>query len=396
MFRVSLAWSDMSGRTTGRYFPHNGKLVALREAGYQQLRRLVEKVGRAKPFNTGLSESFLEVEIFKWWRASLRQETSDPLSEYLLTASEAAIKRHVVMVPLANLEIERPFIFGAALVTPIDSRLFDEFGAEAMLKQPEHAQIVRQQARKLREELGHLTAVQIEIVGEQLFAEQRALSVAFDMADFFRFMSPVATSWNVTFACFPHGCEHEPLTTLIEVSDGKLSSLSKRMRNPSSFRWKLSFEELDGHMRDGFRNCSVFFAPGKLTGFQKRVKTAIAAYSQGIGTADIRNRLIYAMSAAEHLLLRDENEPLQSSVGERMAFLIAKTPDDRRAVVSNFKKAYGLRSRQIHHLATIDDEEVLSTFFINMFLMLTSAMDNIPRYIEHTDFLDAIDRIKFS
>ena len=104
----------------------------------------------------------------------------------------------------------------------------------------------------------------------------------------------------------------------------------------------------------------------------------------------------YAMSAAEHLLLRDDNEPIQSNVGERMAFLIASEADKRREIVANFKKAYGFRSRQVHHLAMINYEDVLDCFFKHMFMMLTAAMDNMPHYKDHADFLDALDRIKFS
>lgn len=79
-----------------------------------------------------------------------------------------------------------------------------------------------------------------------------------------------------------------------------------------------------------------------------------------------------------------------------MAFMIANTVEDRLAVVANFKKAYALRSKQVHHLAGVSDDETLSVFFTNMFLMLTNAMDNMPRFKEHQDFLRAIDAIKFS
>ncbi len=392
-----MTWSDLSGRTAGRYFVRDGQLVALREQGYRQLRRLVEKVLRAKPFSAGFSETFLEVEIFKWWRATLRGETSAPLSTQLLNVAGDAFALHRIMVPLAHLEIERPFKLGHVLVTPFDAQLFDTFESEAVVKFPEHADVMRQEAQKMRDEFGHLTAIQVDIAGEVEFAQERARVLAFDMADIVRFMSPPAVSWNITYACFPTGYEHEPSSTVIQLRDDKLALISSGLLGAPSFRWKLSFAELDKLMTKlQFRNCAVFFEKRSLTGYEKRVKTAISAYAQAVAAIDLRNRLIYAMSAAEHLLLRDENEPIQASVGERMAFLIAKEPDTRRAVVANFKKAYGLRSRHVHHLANIDDEDVLTVFFANMWTMLLTAMQNLPRFQEQAQFLDAIDRIKFA
>ncbi len=391
-----LTWSNLAGQTVGRYFPRNGQLVALRENGYRLLRRLVEKVAAAKPFSSGLSDQFLEVEIFKWWRATVREEARIPLSAHLLKVCAEAVAPRRLLVPLSNLEIERPFQLGDVLVTPLGSRLFDDFGADGVARFPEAGSGIRDEAHRMRQEYGHLTAVCVDVIGEREFANQRARAVAFDMADFFRFMSPAAASRNIVFACFPYGCEHEPSTTVIEVVDDKMAHFSEGALNQGFFRWKLSFNELDGHMKDGFRNCAVFFGQDPPTGFERRVKTAISAYAQGIAATDIRNRLIYAMSAAEHLLLRDDNEPIQSNVGERMAFLIASEADERREIVANFKKAYGFRSRQVHHLATINDEDVLDRFFEHMFMMLTAAMDNMPRYKEHAVFLDALDRIKFS
>lgn len=390
------AWSNMAGQTVGRYFVQDGKVVALREQGYRQLRQLAEKVLRAKPFSSGLSRDFVEIEIFKWWRARLRGEADRELSTALLDASSEAVGEHRMMVPLSNIEIERPFEFGDVLVTPFNQQLIDDFEADGLRRFPDRAADIQLMASRLRKDFGHLTAIQVDIVGERGFARDRIREIAFDVADIFRFMSPPAVSWNIVFACFPAGFEHEPRATVIELRDDRLGEISTGLLGAPSFRWMLSFAELDRDMTtNGFRHCATFLGSEPLTGFQKRVKTGISAYTQGVATTDIRNRLIYAMSAAEHLLLRDENEPIQTSAGERMAFLIAKDADTRRSVVANFKKAYGLRSRSVHHLAMIDNEDVLSEFFKNMWVMLITAIQNMQRFKEHADFLDAIDRAKF-
>lgn len=391
-----LAWSDLSGRTIGRYFPQGGRLVALRDEGYTKLRRLVEKAQRAKPFSRGLSSTFLEEETFRWWRATLRSETDASLSKHLLDAAEAAVACHTLMVPLANIEIECAFRLGDVLVTPMHRLRFESFGDRAIRDHPDRSDDVRAIRAELRQDLGHLTGVQIEVVGELEHARERARTVAFDMADVLRLMSPAAPTWNIAFPCLPHGCEHQPSATVLEMRGGELGTISSGLIDPGTFRWKVTMAEIDELMKAGFQGCAAFFSNRELTGFERRVKSAVSAHSRGIASHDQRDRLVYAMSAAEHLLLRDASEPIQAGVGDRLAFLVATDADARQRVVANFRKAYGLRSRQVHHLASVDDEETLSAFFHDVWIMMLSAISNMHRYKEQPDFVAALDRMKYA
>lgn len=391
-----LALADWAGNTVARYFVHEGNENALRDGGYRQLRRLVEKVVRTKPFSRGLSPSFLEEEIFKWWRETIRDGSERSLSSHLLDAADGAVSRHRILVPLSAIEIEHAFMLGDVLVTPVDATMFERMATKMATKFPENTEQIRDATNQMRRDLGHLAAVGVEVVGEPAFARETAREVAFEMASVLRFMSPAAVSWNVTFSCFPHGSDHMPSTTEIMLEGDEVSRVTTGVLHSGFFNWKVPFVEIDHLMKQGFQNCAVFFEKTELTGFQQRVKKAIAAYSQGVASYDVANRLIYAMSAAEHLLLRDTNEPIQAGVGDRMAFITAGTVEERQAVVANFKKAYALRSKQVHHLAGVDDEKVLVTFFSNMWVLLLQAIKSMPQFKEHSDFLDAIDRMKFA
>ncbi|MEN3952309.1 hypothetical protein [Iodidimonas sp. SYSU 1G8] len=390
-----MAWTDLSGRTVGRYFVQDGRLVALREEGYMQLRRLTEKVLRTKPFASKISSTFIEEETFRWWRSTLRGQTDTPLSGHLLEVAEAAVARHSILIPLANIEIESPFQLGDVLVTPMHGLPFERFGDAAIQNCPSRANAMLAARAELRRNYGHLTGVQINVVGDLDYARERARDIGFDMADVLRLMSPAGATWNIVFPCLPHGCEYMPSTTVIEMRSGELGTISTGLLNIGIFQWKLTIAELDELMKAGFHRCAAFFSGRDLTGFERRVKTAVSAYSRGIASHDQRDRLVYAMSAAEHLLLRDSNEPIQASVGDRIAFLIAKDVDERQHIVANFRKAYSARSRQVHHLATVDDEETFSTFFHNMWLTMLTVITTMHRYKEQVDFLADLDRMKY-
>lgn len=65
-------------------------------------------------------------------------------------------------------------------------------------------------------------------------------------------------------------------------------------------------------------------------------------------------------------------------------------------VVVDFKKAYGLRSRQVHHLASVEDEETLSALFHDIWIMMLTAISNMHRFREQADFVAALDRMKYA
>lgn len=73
------------------------------------------------------------------------------------------------------------------------------------------------------------------------------------------------------------------------------------------------------------------------------------------------------LTVLESLLLKDGNEPIQKSLGERMAVLVGRTVDERLAVIKNVTDTYRLRSQFIHHGQSIgiDDMQTLQTFMVN-------------------------------
>ncbi len=158
----------------------------------------------------------------------------------------------------------------------------------------------------------------------------------------------------------------------------------------------MTFAELDEKMRMGFSKLAIFFDGTKLNDHQQRVRGALMSYSRGIGSFDQDDRLVYAMTAAEHLLLKDGNEPIQGNVGERMAFIIEQDVAGRKRVAATFKQAYALRSKYVHHYRSIDDQTVLGEFFYDMYRLLFVAISNMDRVPSQAAFFEMLDNAKFS
>ena len=390
-----LAYSDITGRIRTRYFVQDRQEVGLSEGGYEDLRRLAEKIRKTPPFNSGFSGEFVEDLIFDWWADCTKGQCLNTLTDRLCASDETAVARHHIIVPIAAIEVQGPFQFGHVLIAPMDRNLIAHMFNGAAEKNPEQSALIEQARDRHLRELAHLTAVHVSIVGEPTFADGKAKKVAFDIASMLRFMSPAALTWNIGFPCYPHGCDHIRSTTTLRIEDNKVSSLSQGIIDHGMFTWKLATKELTEHMEGGFKNLAIFFEDKETSGFQKRVWSALVAFSEGVGSFNPNNRLVYAMSALEHLFLKSEQEPIQNSVGERLAFILAKESDRRREILANFKRAYALRSKRVHHLVTVDDEETLSQFFLNAWLGVHRAIQVSRNYKKQTEFLDAIDTVKF-
>jgi hypothetical protein len=392
-----LGWSDWSGRYVGRYFVLDRQEISLKGESYAALRRLAERIARTKPFKGKLSQQFVEDEVFIWCRAKYRGDSNEAFSDYMTKRAHDEIRSHHLIVPIASIEIEHPFKLGDVRVITLRPDFFAGARAAAEREAPkEGLPYILEHLKEFEKEFLGWTAIEMDLTGERQFVMDEIHAIASDMAAVLRFFTPAAVSATIASPCFPAGGEHIPKRTIIDVHAGGGLSIHGGLLYTALYNHRMPHADLDERMKGGLANLAQFFRRAELTEHQKRVRGALFAYSRGIASYDRNDRLIYAMTAAEHLLLRDASEPIQGNVGERMAFLIANDADSRKAVVASFKAAYALRSKYVHHLASVEEDAALQSFFTNMFVMLFTVVQNMPRFTTHSDFLDEIDRVKFS
>lgn len=393
-----MAYSDAEGETVSRYFFEKKQQVGLDGDSYQQLRKCVEKISRAMPFREGFSREYLETETFKWCRARYRDPKAPSLSTTLLELYRTEVKPRRVLVPVIGIEFEKPFLLGNVKVTHIRDELFDRGLAYTLGARPaEEHEHIKSGVEFIRKKHLGWTAVEVVITGEERFAYDRAFAIASDMAAVFRFMSPAAVRANLPFPCFATDKSRVPTRCAYMVDDdtGGFSMTEGIVHNAMHY-YRMTFAELDEKMRWGFSKLAMFFDGTKLNDHQQKVRGALMAYSRGIGSFNQDDRLVYAMTAAEHLLLKDGNEPIQGNVGERMAFIVEQEVEARKKVAANFKQAYALRSKYVHHYRSIDDQSVLDEFFYNMFRLMFTAITNMDRVPSQAAFFEMLDNAKFS
>ncbi len=106
-------------------------------------------------------------------------------------------------------------------------------------------------------------------------------------------------------------------------------------------------------------------------------------------------RLLYSTVALETVLLRNETEPIQSALSDRVAFLVTQELEGWLAVAKDVKRAYGLRSRFVHHGVDAVDSEVVSRFLLHSWLAIWTLIHNAHRFEDANELADSLDRLKF-
>jgi hypothetical protein len=137
---------------------------------------------------------------------------------------------------------------------------------------------------------------------------------------------------------------------------------------------------------------------GDRTELQNDFQDALAIYSKSCIAQNFTDKLLYAVLTLESLLLKDNSESLQKNIGDRMAFMIGRSLQERIAIIDNYKKAYVLRSRAVHHGRQVRKEEldVLEQFIPTTWYTLKWIVERLEKFNTKQEMIEYIDDIKFS
>jgi hypothetical protein len=164
-----------------------------------------------------------------------------------------------------------------------------------------------------------------------------------------RLFSPAAFHPEVGSSCTLLGQEHIEREFYVMFQGAKMDSSHEALLSPHGTFWQLSDAVLRKCEAMGLAMLNDLLriqAPSEL---QTRLMDALEIYSRATLTADMTEKLVHVLVALESLLLRNSSEPVQNAIAERVAFLTGATTQERLTVAKGVKKAYGLRSRYMHH-----------------------------------------------
>ncbi|MXN51999.1 hypothetical protein GR158_12780 [Shinella sp. AETb1-6] len=368
----------------------------LRPHNYGKLRSLIDTALKTKWAKNSLSTDYIRKCFVDWYRLKTKSQSDLSFCSHFLTMARRDIVRRDVVIPVQNLAVEEGFGFGTVKVVPLKPSFFDQL--QESLAPPNHDQRddVISLITQMRKDMRQCGAIELSVLAEVGYANEAALNLASDAVGLLRFfcgattnstrMSPVATLGSLTI----------PTHHVIVTTTNGAFSYTTGVSVENVDYWGISRAAVETLKQRHYLDAVAgLLNVDELTEFKRAVRAGILAFSRATTFPEMADRLVFAFSAIEGLMLRDQSEAIQQNVGERIAFLITTEPAQRQAIVDNIRKAYRMRSQYIHHRLTALDVEVLDQAFQDIRSALATAAASMNNFKTRDEFLGAIEKRKY-
>jgi hypothetical protein len=393
---------DRLGRTTARYFEHDGRRLGLEDEKYQALARLSENVQKIKAFHDLVSIKWVEDRLLDWIRAKYAGEAVPTLSEYLVERCEEDVQLHELWFPVSHLSVENDLRFGNVIFKTITEEIIDRMVEDMQSskegREAEYAERLDGHLGRQRADLQGLAAATMKVQAES----QRAYEVVLGeseraVAVLGVYQVAATTTPEVASYCTLLGRENVEWIKHLEMEDYQVRHISDRNVGKPVLHWHLSNDDIRKYIGTfGFDQVNRLLASKNRTKFQETLLDALLLYSRSTREKDLAGKLVYTLVAMESVLLRNDTEPIQQNVGERMAFINASTVEERQRIIRNLKAAYALRSRFLHHGHTIEERETVWQFMISAWALFTTLAKFSQRFETKEELIDHLEAMKLS
>jgi hypothetical protein len=350
-------------------FHHGGQNLELVGEEYLRLRKLVELTAKNSALKDSVSSRTIERVLRHWVRDRFRGAHERPFSDVLIEECQRLVEKHTVWLPIQRLHTQQTLWLGKSRLQGITKQQLDDLLALKPAETREHVE------RKVRPLQGH-AAVVLECVAEP----ERAMELALEEAELILAVlspfSPGTLRCRMGSSVTLWGMQQRRTASALIYRGSTLSSMKQAVLEQDSPRFMLDNQFVATLAADLERANWLLnnAAEGSLA---SSVLDALRVYRRATLTSDPAEKLIFVFTALEMILLSGTSEPIQDSVGTRLAFLIGQSADDRKRIIATMRKGYGLRSAFIHHGAQIDDlqiaDELLAIAWAGMIALMGAA-----------------------
>lgn len=376
-----------------------GRKTGIIESDFVLLRDVFARLLKLRWVQSSVSEAFMQNCFVEWARVILKGSPCDTFSSFFLEACEKGIKTHNVWVPVQHLEIESKFEFGISTFFPMTKAIFDDYESRLraqFVDDSDTLEAIGIKLKRTRKKVQGFAAVAVRIEAERGFAREAARNVCADAVGLLRLFSVASISASIYSPVDLLGASTVPTYTYFTSNSGSIETSGASVLPKNVDHWRLSASQIQTFKTADMDLTARLLDIESLSEFGKSIRSAALAFSKSLTFPTLSDRVLFALSSVEALFLKDGGEPIQQNVGDRMAFLIGSSADERMKIVENLKRIYSVRSQYIHHRVNAAEAEYLDAGFRSIRAAIFAAIANLEKYQTRMEFLEAIDRRKYS
>lgn len=383
------------GEDVGFSFYYDRKKYGIYNDNYKTLLKLTESITKIPAIRASISKVTIKNLIHDWIHKKSTGSIIEGLTEYVINGAISTIVSQEIWLPIKFLQIEIPFTIGRITFKPITKIFIDDLETAWIRHLPDKAEEIKEVVNsKFRAFQGHAAAT-LNIQADPNRAEEIALEETEKSLLMLRLFSAAAFHPKITSIYDIWGSERVDKASLLFLRDGTFNSFKEGVIDNRNFE-KIHREAIKLHMESGLRIVSDLLVNENKDSFQQDALEALFIFARCATLKDPADKLLYMLAALESLLLRDDSEPIQQNLSERMAFLIENTITERRQLIKDVKKAYAIRSSFVHHGASIDDYDALTKFMWHAWRAITVIISTTETVKTKKEFLDKLDERKLA
>jgi hypothetical protein len=394
---IRMGLVDSTGAEVAKHFVHQGRMIGFEGESFRKLRELSESMQRTKGVREKVSTTLVASLVFDWTRERYQSTTALPMVEYVLSKAAERIEDQELWIPISMLHIQSDFRVGRITLRTIGSALFDRWLEEANRQvTPHDSEKIQELVRRERKKLQGLAAATIVINAEPERAREIAFEEAEDALALLRFFSPANHHPEHVAYCTVLGKENCETYTHLTIRNERLVETASGMVDKGRSEWIITDSDLMLFQRAGLEALSRLQVSENRSSYQERLLDALQLYSKSCLSKDLADRLIYILIPLESIFLKDENEPIQQNIAERMAFFMRNRASERREIIAILRKVYSLRSSFLHHGKSLEDVETLRVFMRIAWECFCYLIQNVDRFRTVEQLLSAIEEARLS
>lgn len=390
--------TDYQGNTVARYFYVNDIRYGLEQESYSLLKDLASAVCSSRSIRDKLSAQYVEKALFDWIRSAFAgQTTTTTFCDALILAAEKDVVQFTSWIPVANLEIETAFPLGYAELRPVSPSVIDAWAKRTSSVPEEHREGASQLFSKIRSRFQGRAAVVTSVEAEPKRAFEAAVELAETATSLLGIFSVGTLLPDVKCISRISGSEVISKATVISNPDGDAFHMTESILDLASAQaWRLGYREIIEMRKSGLDAISGLLLDNEPNDFKRAILNALLIYSKSAFTAEPIEKVIYILSSLESMLLKNESEPIQQNLAERMAIFTAKELAKRKEIIANIKAIYSVRSRYLHHGHIRSELNTIQEFLMAAWVFYVQLLGSTYPFSTRLEFVAAIDDAKLS
>ncbi|HHE37638.1 MAG TPA: hypothetical protein ENL20_03580 [Candidatus Cloacimonetes bacterium] len=386
-------------RTTGQFDQFGNKIVSCfpSKQGYvgldgndlKEFLNFIETLSIRKELRDLLCYKFLQETTFKWFEKVYNGEikSQNNYTDYLHSEIKLNVKERKISIPILHLSLEKSFIIGNIQFEVFSKKFFDLWEQSLNKCKKDNSKMLT----KVRQNYQGVVFASLKAFADKNKCIEIAKQETERSLMILRIFSPtILYSSEFQFYYGRKGHVYLP-SNYYFIFEDEFPQQYAMTDVKSNYKRVIYNKELEILKQYGFVVASNLLKKKNLTDMEELLLKTMNLFSRSIITENFEDKIVFSLVSIETLLLKNTSEPIQYSIGKRLAFLISNTPKERKKTDKLVKEAYKLRSNYIHHGNESTNIKIIEKLRFQIFIAISKILLSINHIKTQEQLLEKIE-----